>query len=258
MAIERVARSKRLALPRQLNRAWYMVRALSQFKILIAMVLLAPSVSLSEERPSEASKIRQIQAVIETENMEMPVHWQSRYPDELLKYCSMFLEDLKAGPAIQVIEPVLSTDDPNHTGLARYGGACRATRNANANYHRLSDIGTHAFRLYRIEVDGDTRNGPEEILYAEGNPRRTGGGAYYRVDLERCTAKVLGHPCCKTTLPPGDSRASIANVNALIEYRGVLAVLEMVGEKRKDRMEFQYGIDLWGLDARNQCRYAPQ
>ncbi len=225
---------------------------------LVATTALAEGDAESPRLSSEIDKLKRVQVIIEQQGMEMPVHWQSRYPDKVLQRCSRFLDDLKAGHDIGLIEPVLRTDNPNDPSLARYQNACRNTKGANANYHKLSDIGAYGFRLYHVGIDGGTKDGSEEILYAEGNPRRSGNGAYYSVNFEQCTVKVLGHPCCKTTLPLNDSRIAITNINTFIRYDGSLFVLEIEGTKFKRDDEFKYGINLWPVEAVNAlyCRFA--
>ena len=226
-------------------------------------LLLAPAVVADDDVPREANKLKEIQEIIERQGLEIPDRFPSHATVEDIRRfrrdCGQFLEDLKVGRNIEVIEPILRTDDPNHPNLVRYQSACRDTKSTEANYRDLSDIGTHAFRLYHLEAKGNTKNPPEDILYAEGNPQLFGNGTYRRVDLKQCTIKSFGHPCCSTTLTPQDTRTAVTNVNTIIRYQGSFYVLDMEGEKIKGEKDFRYGINIrWalGAGAQYQCRFA--
>ena len=228
----------------------------------VFVLLLTFAAAAVDEAPREADKLKEIQATIERQGMEIPDRFPSHATVEgirrIQRDCGQFLDDLKAGKNIEVIEPILRTDDPSHPSLARYQSACRITKSSVANYRDLASIGTHAFRLYRLRADANTKNPHEDILYAEGNPQLFGNGAYRRVDLKKCTIKSFGHPCCNTALIPQDTRTVVTNINAIIRYQGSFYVLDMEGEKMKDDKEFRYGINLrWalGTGSQYQCRF---
>lgn len=229
----------------------------------IFVLLLASTGVMAGNVLREADKLKEIQSTIEHQGIEIPDRFPSHFSVEdvhrIQRDCSQFLDDLKAGKNIEVIEPVLRADSPNHIDLTRYQSACRDTKSSVANYRNLLEIGTREFRLYRIQLDGNPKNEPEEILYAEGNPKLFGNGTYRRIDLKQCTVKSFGHPCCNTTLTPQDTRTAVTNVNMIIRYQGSFYVLDMEGEKMRDDKDFRYGINLrWALGAASQyqCRFA--
>lgn len=222
--------------------------------LLAAVVFLFTSAAHAESgvvvgnTPRETDKLKEIQAIIERQGMEIPDRFPSHATVEdirrIQRDCGRFLDDLKAGKDIEVIEPILRTDDPNHPGLARYQNACRNIKSSEANYSDLSSIGTGGFRLYRLELDGNAKNGLEEVLYAEGNPRVFGNGTYHRVNLQECTARYVT-VCCRTAQSPSFPKI-VRNVNAIIRYRGKLHVLEMVGEMWKEHGDVVNRISLLG------------
>lgn len=137
----------------------------------------------------------------ESEKAECLKNWLAKHPLEPywpgdmpgdVKFCAVAYQAFAtASPDIQYIDPVLSTDDPEHLGLERY----RRCHNREAeeitglgyDYFGL-DKRAHGFRLYRLDLDGNPENGLEEYLYEEESRSSmvNGFSQYVRVDFERC------------------------------------------------------------------------
>ena len=104
--------------------------------------------------------------------------------------CTRLLQALRLKSRdIRYVEPVVTTDDSSHPALAHYGD-CRSysgPRSPETFSDLTLSIGTHTFRLYRTDLDGNADNGPEEYIYAE-EPKFSDApsASYYRVDLMRC------------------------------------------------------------------------
>lgn len=133
-----------------------------------------------------------------------------------------------ASPDVQYIEPVLSTNDPEHPGLERYR-QCRyreAEEVTGLGYDYAGlDQQAHGFRLYRVDLDGNPENGAEEYLYEEesSGSMMNGSTQYVRVDLQRCEVAdrlqvVPQRPLRTPNQPYG--------LNAMITYQGRTFIYE--------------------------------
>jgi hypothetical protein len=143
-------------------------------------------------------------------------------PDERRGFCAGFLSEIsRGGAAIRYVEPLFRTDDPDDPRLARYRDACAKPRDRPAaleNYDGLWKIGERGFRVYRLDLDRNPKNGLEEIIYGEYSAetlRLQRSPGYSRIDFKECVV-VGGAPVEQNLQPDG---AKFANYNALIGYR---------------------------------------
>ena len=111
------------------------------------------------------------------------------------EFCGQMLKDLKAGRNIEVIEPVVKTNDANDPSLDRYR-ACRqhwdGAPSPDGGLNSLDTLGQRAFRLYRIDLDHNPQNGLEEVIAADlvdetGMARRADYTiGFHVIDLKEC------------------------------------------------------------------------
>jgi len=150
-----------------------------------------------------------------------------KYKKETSAFCDAFYTAMqRADKSIRYIEPKVRTDDPNHPGLERYHSCSDAELRPNFSgrwagmYDDIDQIGHRAFRLYRLDLDGNPKNGLEEYLYAELDWERSSqahASGYHRVDLKRCE-----HAGADTIVQQSDAPGQTwfkDNYNALIHYR---------------------------------------
>jgi hypothetical protein len=147
------------------------------------------------------------------------------------RFCAGFWRDFKIQRHIEYVEPELQTDDSEHPAFSRYN-QCRDYDpphgyGTNSFHSVRDDIGETHFKLYRIDRDGNPRNGLEEILYGEmsyecrncsfgANGPPVGG--YHTIDLKNC----LHAEHIPTTVLYDDitEEPQRDQFSALIRYRG--------------------------------------
>ncbi len=212
--------------------------------LLILMIGLLLSTGVTAENvQSEADKARRLQALLG----QQPV-----FPYEGVKakdrpFCEGFLEALKsASPNIAYIEPVLRTDDPLHPGLSRYEACYRREGGRGESSFTLCAVGERRFRLYRVELDGNMKNGPEEYLYGQEPScnQRSPTASYARVDFNTYDACDLYDLLAVAPENPIDKRSySDGSINALVRYRDRYFIIDFVSYE-----EAAFTINLMAYD----------
>lgn len=138
------------------------------FALLFAF-LLPPLVAFAEQPPvnSEAEKAERVKAI--TQKYPLKLQRGSGFGNRPAAFCNAFYGAMKrADKAIEYVEPVVKTDDPNHPGLARYRYCDYPLEVWESMYDgNIRLIGDRAFRLYRIDTARKWKNGREEIIYGE-------------------------------------------------------------------------------------------
>ncbi|MGH8612945.1 MAG: hypothetical protein ACREYF_13220 [Gammaproteobacteria bacterium] len=140
------------------------------------------------------------------------------------QFCADFYQAFAtASPEIQYIEPVLRTEDPQHPGLAGYR-KCRdypAEEFIGLGYDYFGlDERAHGFRLYRLHLDDNPKNGLEQYLYEEESPGSMVNGTtqYAQVDLNQC--RVGGTVSVRAQEPRRFSKIGTRGLNAMITFKG--------------------------------------
>jgi hypothetical protein len=181
----------------------------------LTFILLALQVIDLSAREPESRKALHLQKALSerTLNLYDGVRREDR------PQCTRLLQALRLkGRDIHYVDPVVTTDDPNHPALAHYGD-CRSyagPRSPETFSDLTLSIGTHSFRLYRTDLDGDAANGPEEYIYAE-EPKYSDApsASYYRVDLMRCL-----HGDVAVVSPENAKKSQYdRGVNALVRFQ---------------------------------------
>lgn len=157
-----------------------------------------------------------------------------KYKKETSAFCNAFYTAMqRADKSIRYIEPKVRTDDPNHPGLERYHSCSDAELRPNFSgrwagmYDDIDQIGHRAFRLYRLDLDGNPKNGLEEYLYAELDWERSyrQNPGYHRVDLKRCEQVGGGAPGHQDSAPGKTWLKD--NYNAMIRYLGGYYIFDL-------------------------------
>jgi uncharacterized protein YecT (DUF1311 family) len=159
-------------------------------------------------------------------------------PDDT-PYCKRMLSDLARGERIEAIEPRLRMDSEQNPGLERLN-RCAALDRAEADdpgfqFFGPDQLSGPPYRYYQIELDGDADNGPEDVLYHEGQFSRMGNGGpgYTWVKVEKCTigggAPVAGY--------------GLYGIDVLAKYRDEVITLELMPQAHTDDgKEIVYGL----------------
>lgn len=148
-----------------------------------------------------------------------------RDPPPVPNLCQALFAALQKGSSeIAFIAPEIRTDDIGHPALQRYA-YCESEEHLDRHLGQpgfmtasIEDtFGARAFRIYRLELDGDVRNGLEEIIY--GEPMSTAPhlrGTYNWVDIHD------GHCIYRRSMRAsllGTARSSEQDVDSIIFFR---------------------------------------
>jgi hypothetical protein len=170
--------------------------------------------------------------------------------------CEAIFRDLKANRNFEIIEPLIRTDDYAEPSLRSYLGKCPALElNKIVSYEPriwedIKDlpakeqerfgsvsVATKDFRLYRVDIDNDPKNGDEYIFYGGGvsvNDHKTvfRGSAYFTVlNLEDC--KKRSYRQVEDTIFY-DTGNPTGNYNGIIKH-GVTYYILGVGYSKNER-----------------------
>lgn len=226
-----------------------------------------PALAEEPAPKSEMEKARRIRAILNEGKFSLVKEHRSA---NLQKFCTRFIDELRRGSsAITFVEPIVSTDDLNHLSLTRYQNECR--RDLDHRYVGLSNLGDWRFRLYRLEFDGNPKNGPEELIYAENEYgkgsdfARHGGGGYYRIDFKKCDVVdswLVGYENSRA-IEQAVGRP-IDNYSAIIRRQNHNYILSiMAGVSKGERQSYHtiYIYDMRYRDAKpargNPCSWVP-
>lgn len=197
-------------------------------------------------------------------------------------YCHRFMEDFLVGN-FQVIEPAyqaLFADDPrlgDRPVQDLQGGSVRRLPEGDPRlgWHRCGAVdfrdtdlpperegdffrgpewlGGPPYRIYRVEVDGDPKNGPEDVILAR--EKVNGWQRYAWVDLKRCETKYRAQIGTWFKKP---GREHPEPLGLLIRYRGHVAILSYVRDANSPRGDpsewVQFSFDR--LHPRSECIWA--
>lgn len=172
---------------------------------------------------SEAKKLDFVRKMLKNEK-------HMRVSEYSTSHCNQMMKDLLEGKNFKAIEPYLRTDSEDDPRLARWN-QCK-----QKDYHDvgvdedrffggLSELGDSPYRFYRIELDGNRKNGPEDMVYYEkpSDPLKSGDTGYTWVDLMKCERKD-GFPVGSMS----QFREKAVSLNALVYYKGKLWAIDYV------------------------------
>ncbi len=148
--------------------------------------------------------------------------------------CNAMMTDLLAGKDFKAIEPDVRADSADDPRLAKWHQCDHKDYHDTGvdwqvSYDDLEWLGWPPYRYYRIELDGNPENGPEDMIYHETNPKhqvnynQTG---YTWVDLERC--EVEGGFPATGAVSRRTNKANAAYLNTLVYYKGGLWAVDFV------------------------------
>lgn len=191
--------------------------------IVWAMLLLMAVPAVAEESvPSEAERWQVVQRVLSTRDLRM--HRISSYAEKRKPgFCTRALKDLQSGRGVEIIEPVIQTNDPDHPALERYR-ACKkhwgGSPPPELGLDSLSTLGYRAFRLYRIDLDRNPESGLEEIIAAELDDPRNHAMSDHAIGFH-----VIDRDAC--VFKEGASVWMPQELGVLVRYRGYYRVLQL-------------------------------
>jgi len=193
--------------------------------------VLVVQASWAEQPPvkREVEKAQRVKDILE----KYPLDFSAEYSTAGPAFCNDLYGAMKqADKSIRYIEPVVRTDDPNHPALKQYH-SCKDIEDpdfvgrSKSTYDDIHQIGDRGYRLYRLDLDGNPKNGLEEYLYAELDWKHFTVGmlpGYIQVDLKKCEF-LGGTSAHQDQQPELDWRKD--NYNTLIRYRGKYLIFDL-------------------------------
>lgn len=169
------------------------------------------------------------------------------------KHCAGMMKDLLKGKNFKAIEPdviAYSEDDPR---LEKWN-QCYNKQPEDFGlepqqfYMGLQFLGSPPYRYYRIELDGNTKNGTEDMIYHEAMLGKPGDTGYTWVNLKKCEIKKGGFSATGSvsTISP---KPNAVYLNTLVYYKGKLWAVDFVDG-------FDFSLKRW-LDRKRMetCRW---
>ena len=149
------------------------------------------------------------------------------------QYCSVMMKDLLAGKNFKAIEPDVladSEDDPKIAKWLKCDGADYHDYNIDAKrlFWGLPQLGSPPYRYYRIELDGNPKNGLEDMIYHE-MPKELIGATYTGytwVNLSKCEIKNVFRVTTQSSTR--SEKPNALYLNTLVRYNGRLWVVDFL------------------------------
>jgi hypothetical protein len=192
----------------------------------------------------EAEKAVRIQQILKKQE------WNPQAELSHPEFCRPFFDALKiASPMIEYVEPTVRTEDVNHPALKPYHRCQGATYPGGPPDNAFDDInylGHMRFKLYRIDLDNNPKNGIEDILYSELDWERRYTNqfpAYNIIDMNQCLFE--------SAIPVGQdvqlSGAMLNNYSALVRYKSKYYVLDLHDLRASNEGKANYYMRLWNF-----------
>lgn len=161
---------------------------------------------------SEAKKLEFITQMLKTEKY-------LRLSEYSAPYCKPMMKDLLANKNFKAIEPELRADSVDDPGMAKWR-QCENEVGGVDVFQSLDLLGAPPYRWYKIELDGNEENGPEDMIYHNTLSDRTQPGrtGYTWVDLSDCEVRKGGF-IVTGALERRHSHPNAIFLNTLVYYK---------------------------------------
>ncbi len=177
---------------------------------------------------SEAKKLEFIRQTLKKEKYLRPSEYNARH-------CKQIMKDLLANKNFKAIEPDVRADSVDDPRMAKWR-QCEHKDYHDYNvdvqnfFDWLDKLGDPPYRYYRIELDGNEANGPEDMIYYNQpiDPKRLKPGTtgYTWVDLNNCE-RIYGFPATGWMTNTSDKPNAIY-LNTLVYYKSKLWAVDFV------------------------------
>jgi hypothetical protein len=149
-------------------------------------------------------------------------------------YCKQMIKDLLEGKNFKAIEPDVRTDFTADPRLEKWDQCDQKDYrdlppdvNSEDMFLGLDTLGDPPYRYYRIELDGNKKDGPEDLIYTSGSTKLGRNAGYTWVNLKRCEIEEqvsVVIPCNFSPKPNGIC------LNLLVYYKGKPWIIDFVEE----------------------------
>ena len=189
--------------------------------VIVAVACLAATTVKAQETmkfDSEAKKLEFVRQMLAKEKYLCPGG------DKPVPHCELMMKDLLAGKNFKAIEPDVRVDSADDSRLAKWK-KCEDEMISPLGFHSLNDLGGPPYRYYKIELDGNKKNGPEDMIYYNMSKDIPLSGTGY-VWMDGCEVKrtftIIG------ALQNWSDKPNAVYLNTLVHYKGKLWVAELV------------------------------
>jgi hypothetical protein len=167
---------------------------------------------------SEAKKLEFVRQMLLKEKYLRPSKGSSE------PHCELMMKDFLAGESFKAIEPDVRADSADDPHLAKWK-KCEEETISPHGFHWLSDRGGPPYRYYKIELDENKENGPEDILYynmSKDIPRSTTGYVWVDGCERKRTFAIIG------ALQNWSDKPNAVYLNALVYYKDQLWAMQFI------------------------------
>jgi hypothetical protein len=190
---------------------------------------------------SEAKKLEFIRQMLLKEKIIEPF-------GSIAGRCEPMLKDLLAGKNFKAIEPVARADSEDDPRLAKWrqcGDFTHKNLDPMEEYYHLGLLGEPPYRYYRIELDGNKKNGPEDMMFHGESNRGHGNPSYEWVNLKQCRIMggfaATGHGIIRSKKP------NAVFQNTLVYYKRKLWMIDYSEESYLELKNLDVTACIWRL-----------
>lgn len=153
---------------------------------------------------------------------------------EHIKFCDrLYASLIRKNSKIKYIEPIIRSEDQNDPALGKYLYCDLYNGSMGLRTFELGELGSKGFKVYRLNIDHDIKNGLEEYIYGEdptGTDQEIYKASFQMVDISQCW--ITDAVSVRPELPNiKDNRKK--NVNALVEYEGNFVIYDLMIENSR-------------------------
>jgi len=170
-------------------------------------------------------------------------------------HCKQIMKEFLANKNFKAVEPVVRADSVDDPRMAKW------TQCENKDYHdynvdpgrffqSVKFLGDPPYRYYRIDLDGNKANGPEDMIYCNtpSDRNKQGETGYTWVDLSNCEIKKGGFTVTGA-LERRHSHPNAVFLNTLVYYKGELWAADFVSD-------FDFSLMRWlDRDRMETCQW---
>jgi hypothetical protein len=204
-------------------------------QILLVLVLLIVQISFclavkaqeTMKFDSEAKKLEFVRQMLAKEKYLRPGG------DKPVPHCELMMKDLLTGKNFKAIEPDVRADSVDDPRLAKWK-KCEDEMISPLGFHSLNDLGGPPYRYYKIELDGNKDNGPEDIIYYNmyktkiNGQRETLFGRTGYAWVDGCEIKYSKVFHIAGALEGWSRKPNAVYLNTLVYYKGQLWAMEFI------------------------------
>lgn len=206
----------------------------------------SPSSAQESSQPTrEANKLKALRTVLLQREFS-PVSPPER------AYCTQLMRDFLADREIVAVEPDVRADSEDDPALKKWHQCDNATPekmqtiDPKAGFDSIQLLGGPPFRYYRIDIDGNPKNGKEDLLYHEltRGDLKVGATGYTWVNLDGCFIKG-GAPIIRSKETP----PNFLSIDLVARYKGEYVVFDLYTNSRDPNI-LNYRLTMYRLNQR--------